>query len=316
MTEPRENAKDRDRRRARPKKEAHRPEAEKADRVEKTEKIEKADKLDKPEKVDRLEKVEKADKVEKTERPDKLEKVEKVEKPENLPNVQKEGQPSPPVQTSVETAAHVRAPDVSGPVPRPTPTAEPTGPESDYTVQCFFDKTKRQFVSEVVEFPDVRAIGISREAANKSVEALLIEKVDELRDRGESLPEALNVRRYPDRLEVGISQGLYRKLDRLSRSERVGLDELVNELLSVAIDRRTESFRPQADRRPPQPQPQPDRQQRPPHHQQQQHSQRHQHRNSGRPQGRQYHNTMQNRESFIDYVRNLEKNQGGGWKKR
>jgi len=124
------------------------------------------------------------------------------------------------------------------------------------------------------------------------------------RDR-KPVPEAVYSRRYPERLEVRVSQSLYRRLDLQSRAEKVGLDQLVTELLTQALDRKTEAPRQQHQQQ---------------HHQRHDRNERHDrhekggnrhhqgggHRH-GAGRGRGYQETMDNRENFMEYVRNLEK---------
>ncbi|MBI4405251.1 MAG: hypothetical protein HY537_13900 [Deltaproteobacteria bacterium] len=173
----------------------------------------------------------------------------------------------------------------------------------EYIIQSCFDKTTRTFVATALEFPVLKASGVTRQEAINELKELIKDHLDIAKRRGEPVPEALNNRRYPDRLDIPLSQTLYRKLDILSRQERVGFEQLVAELLSSSLERRADSGR---ERRP----------QQPAHHgspNQRSHSHHHGRRQMG---GRGYHDTMQNRENFLEYVRNLEKSGGGGWRKK
>lgn len=209
-------------------------------------------------------------------------------------------------------------------------------PGSEYTTQCYYDKSSRVFVAFVVEAPDVRVSGYQKQQVISELENKLEQHLQEVRRRGDTLPEAIYHRRYPDRLDVKISQGLYRKLDLLSKQERIPLDQLVGELLAASVERRLEGGRSQ-DRRHHQPAPQAPRphqhnNQRPQHRDR--NRQAHSHNNdpesrgnqrqpqhsghSGHSQGgprrrRNYHETMDNRDNFMEYVRNLEK---GNWRKK
>jgi predicted RNase H-like HicB family nuclease len=170
----------------------------------------------------------------------------------------------------------------------------------EYSLQSFYDKASQKFIATVVEFPELKATGTSRDQAVAEIERKIETQVTQAKRRNESLPEAVGARRYPERLELALSQGLFRKLDLLSRQEKVSLDQLVVELISAGAEKRTEPPK-QAERRPPQQQ-----------HQQQSHGnqqqQRHSHQRGGRQgQNRSYHDTMDNRENFMEYVRSLEK---------
>ena len=180
----------------------------------------------------------------------------------------------------------------------------------EYTLQTFFDKGPKSFVATVAEFPEMKVTGISRDAVVREIENRLESHVENLRRRGEQLPEAIAARKYPEKLELRISQGLFRRLDNLSRHEKTSLDQLIVEMLAAGVEKRLEPpQRPQQDRRPQQHQGG-NRQQhnqgepgnrRHPHSQQQQHGRR------GVGHGRNYQETMENRENFMEYVRNLEK---------
>jgi hypothetical protein len=143
----------------------------------------------------------------------------------------------------------------------------------------------------------------SRDAAVKDLENRLENHLATLKRKGDSVTEPFLHRRYPDKLEVGISQSLFRKLDLMSRHEKVGLDQLVTEILTVGLEKKAEPPRQQERRSQGQ------------GHQGQERGQRHgghQHRH-GNQRGRNYQDTMNNRENFMEYVRNLEK---GNWRKK
>ena len=190
-------------------------------------------------------------------------------------------------------------------------------PFDEYSTHIYFDKNVKSYIGAVLELPDVRATGTSKEAVLKELESKVEQQVNQIKRRGEIPPEAIFTRRYPDKLEVRLSQSLFRKLDLLSRQEKVGLDQLVAELLSAGVERKAESKSGHGHSHPQ-------------HHQQdrrQSHSHQHQHQHQHPQQGNQqqqrhnnrrpgklnYQDTMNNRENFMEYVRNLEK---GNWRKK
>lgn len=177
-------------------------------------------------------------------------------------------------------------------------------PGEDYSTVIRFDRSSRQFIAHVVEFPDLKATGSNKDSVIRDIEERLEDHISDLKREGRKLPEAIQSRRYPERLEVRVSQNLQRRLDLVSRQEKVGLDQLVTELLTNALDRRSEP--PRGERQGGGGQNHGNR-----HGGNQQQQQRHpQH--GGRRGGRNFHETMESRENFMEYVRNLEK---GNFKK-
>jgi predicted RNase H-like HicB family nuclease len=194
---------------------------------------------------------------------------------------------------------------------------EKTKPGDEYSWHTFYDRFNRNFVATVVEFPELKATGATREAATRSLESKVDQHISNLKRRNTPLPEAIQSRRYPERLDVKISQNLYRKLDLLSRQEKVSLDQLVSEYLSGVVEKKAEPPRNQHQ-----------------HQSQRSHGERgnqrgHGHQGGhhgghqgghqggqhrgGNPRSRGYDKTLESRENFMEYVRNLEK---GNWRKK
>ncbi len=235
-------------------------------------------------------------------------------------------------------------------------TAEPlrTRLSDEYVIQCYFDKSQNQFIASVLEFEHVKATGTSKADVIRDCENRLESHLNLMKRQGESFPEPFQTRNYPETLHVPISQGLYRRLDLLSRQEKVSLDQLVIELVSGMVERRLQV--------PSKHLPQGGGPQRPQHSSQHSQGQGHRegyrdnHRGESRREGhreapreahregrrnysnednignlkrdsqqspnrnnrnnrggRNFHKTMESRENFLEYVRNLEK---GSWKKR
>ncbi len=198
--------------------------------------------------------------------------------------------------------------DVQLPVnPNRISTHSSMGPADEYLIQTFFDKTNKQFVARVVEFPEIRATAPTRESAIEEVVTQIENFVIQAERRKEPIPEPLQSKKYPDQLKLPISQSLYRRLDLISRTERVNIETLVTEILTQGLERRYEKRGGQ------QQQPQQNRQ----HHQQQRGGGGH-HGGHRQQRGRGYQQNLENRENFLEYVRNLEKGggtPGGRWKK-
>jgi len=172
----------------------------------------------------------------------------------------------------------------------------------DYTFLVRYDRGTRLFTGSVAEISDCKTTGLSREEVLKDLKIKLEDYLEDHRHQG-GLPEPIFTRQYPEKLNVTVSQSVYRKLDLLSRMEKVALDQVVVELLSSAVDRRLETGKGgQKHHQPNQPQ-----------------QQRHQHHGNrhGGGHGRNRHSqgNLDSRENFMEYVRNLEKGGGNRWKK-
>lgn len=185
-----------------------------------------------------------------------------------------------------------------------------------YTIQTNFDKNTKEFMGTVLEFPDLKSTGRSTKDVFEELHRKVQSYLQNIRKKGQPVPEPFFAKNYPEKIELSVSQGMYRRLDILSRLEKVPLDRLLGELLSVALEKRLEPYRVQE--RPHSP----DRHER--HENRQDRHERNEnrgntrnaqsggnnprHNNQQRRHGaRSYHDTMDNRENFLEYVRNLEK---------
>lgn len=184
-----------------------------------------------------------------------------------------------------------------------------------YTIQTNFDKNTKEFMGTVLEFPDLKSSGVSTRDVFEELHRKVQSYLQNIRKKGQPVPEPFFAKNYPEKIELSVSQGMYRRLDILSRLEKVPLDRLLGELLSVALEKRLEPYRVQE--RPHAP----DRHER--HDNRQDRHERNENRGNTRnapggnnPRHNQqqrrhgrgsYHDTMDNRENFLEYVRNLEK---------
>ncbi len=233
-----------------------------------------------------------------------------------------------------------RRPQSSTQRQEPGPARQEAGPKfkpsEEYLTQIHFDRSARQFVGTVHEFPEIRIVGTTKAQVLADLDRKVEQQISHLRSKGTNTPQPIATRKYPEKLELPISQALYRKLDVLSRQEKTAIEGLVAEMLAGAVEKRFEA---------------------PPSQKQHSHGHSHQDRdrhhdnrhshgshqggrshnsnqgggspgNSRRPQnnnnrrggqGRNYHDTMDNRENFLEYVRSLEKDGGAPnrnrWKK-
>lgn len=181
-------------------------------------------------------------------------------------------------------------------------------PSDFYAIETHFDDSIGQFTGSILEFPELKAQGSNREVVMADLEAQAGQRLEALRQSGSDLPEPICEKQYPEFLQIALSQSLFRKLDRISRYEKIDLDKLVSELLARAVERRDSSRG--SDRRPQQSQVG--------QHGHRHSNHRHQNRRGGSHsnRGRGYHESLQNKENFMEYVRNLENRGGGNWRKK
>ncbi|NBX76001.1 MAG: hypothetical protein EBQ92_05560 [Proteobacteria bacterium] len=172
----------------------------------------------------------------------------------------------------------------------------------DYTFIVRYDKNVRLFVGEVAEVSECKTKGLTRDEVIKELKVKLEDYLEDHRHQG-GVPEPIFSKTYPEQLSLKLSQSVYRKLDLLSRMEKVSLDQLATELLASATDKRFESGKSGGHK-----------------HAQQGGSQQPRHSHHGGRHGgghnRNRHNqsNLDSRENFMEYVRNLEKG-GNRWKK-
>ncbi len=196
-------------------------------------------------------------------------------------------------------------------------------PGEEYSLSLHFDKAAGQYVASILEFPEVTVTGPNRANVLLELQDKLETEMITVKKNGGNLPEPIQAKKYPEVLEIPVSQGLFRKLDVLSRQEKVALEKLVSEILASSVEKRFESKR-SGESRPAQNYSNSNHQPRHNNNNNQNRDQRHNnnnnrdnrnHQQNRRPQG--YANaSMGGQDNFMEYVRNLEKGGGPGWKKR
>ena len=188
---------------------------------------------------------------------------------------------------------------------RPPAADRELAPEDEYVMLIEYDRERREYVGTCLELPNVRVSGRKREMVFDELRDAVESEAEIRRRRNERIPEPLASNDYPERLELSLSQTRCRRLDVLSRQERLPVERLATELLAAAIERRVDPPAPAGKAG----------------GSGSQGGGRH-HRQGGggggrRGQGRNFHKAMESGENFLEYVRNLEK--GGGttnWRKK
>lgn len=245
-----------------------------------------------------------------------------------------EGASENPIRDTRRTEKYEVAPTSVESRPAANPPAPPAPKvsykSSDfYLTQVYFDRGQNKFIGYTLEFPEIRSQGITKEQAYAELERKLEGHLAGLRNRGETIPEAFYAKSYPPLMQLPISQNLFRRLDLLSRQEKQSVEVLVVELLTQALERRYQpggrmsSGQPQRSDRQPSSGGDRDRDRssgnRHSGQQNQGNNNRRGQQQSRRPQGRGgYHESLDNKENFLEYVRNLEKSGGGAgnWRKK
>lgn len=156
---------------------------------------------------------------------------------------------------------------------------------SMYRVIVRFDADSEQFCAGAPEL-DLQVIAPSREEAMSQLDAVIQDFLAE----SENAPEPRDAEKAENKLELEISATLSRELTFFARSEGVSVSQLAQELLAEALFRRTGSSRGgyqggQGKRR----------------------DNRGGNRSDNRGVSRErYHDIMENKTSFLEYVRGLE----------
>jgi hypothetical protein len=218
--------------------------------------------------------------------------------------------PKQPVQVEVEAEAVMEpeaGPIEDAPFRADRKRVEPETEADIYTLQVFFDQEEGVYRAGFLEFPEFRVSEVSRKDAIYGAEDKLYSHLAALRQSGQPVPQPIRSREFPTHIELPLSQTLFRRLEARRYQERVSLEHLITELLTSSVDRKSDSGdRHQGTGRSGNNRNHSNQSKRP----QQQ---------SGRGGGRRsanYHETMDSRENFMEYVRNLEKGGGPGYKKR
>jgi predicted RNase H-like HicB family nuclease len=115
--------------------------------------------------------------------------------------------------------------------------------KDQFVIQTFFEKNANCYVATVPEIPTLRVEGTSREEVLKLMDEEIVLYIDQVKKNGGNLPDPIYTKNYPAKFEVALSQSLFRKIDMLSRVEKVSMEQLVAELLSYATEKRNEPRR-------------------------------------------------------------------------
>jgi len=163
-----------------------------------------------------------------------------------------------------------------------------------YRILVVYDSEKEKFVASVPELDNLKTMGDTRAEALAKAEEEVEKAFRKAAEKNTPLPPPVDGAEYSGEISVVVSPTLHKNLVFMSNQEGVDLNQLASELLSSALAER--SLIKSVQRR----SPRDDR--------------KREGRRDRRPRGDRYFNIMDDKASFIDYVRNLEP--GGGGRKR
>lgn len=175
---------------------------------------------------------------------------------------------------------------------------------SNYRVLVNYDPERSVFEARAPELEHCTSEGATRAEALTKLEEEIDAQVRNAREQGGALPPALDESEggaATGELSVKVSKGLHRDLLFQARADGVELSQLVGELLSAALDGRRGARRPPQrgagqGQGPGDVQPRQNFGNRPPRDE--------------RGGGGRYHSIMEDRASFVEYVRGLESSGG------
>ncbi|RMD57948.1 type II toxin-antitoxin system HicB family antitoxin [Candidatus Parcubacteria bacterium] len=170
-----------------------------------------------------------------------------------------------------------------------------------YRVLICYDSESEDFVAYVPELEGIKVHGKDRAEVVQKVEEQIEQAIKTAADNDQKLPEPVDGREFDGKIELSVTPSLHRELEFQARAEGTDLGALCGELLAAALELRRARAR-----------------------QSQQQSNVQNHSDSRRKGGRRgrggrdYFAIMDDKASFLEYVRSLETNpaRGGGGRRR
>lgn len=193
----------------------------------------------------------------------------------------------------------------------------------NYRILVQYDPDKSVFTARAPELEHCSAEGATRAEALTKIEEEIEAQLGNIRERGGRIPPAVedDLSGYTGEITARVSRSLHRELAFQSRADGIELAQLLGELLGPALEaRRARGVRgrPQPQGQPSAPPPgRPDDDAQPPFDRQERGNERGGNdRGGGRArypnQGGRYHAIMEDRATFVEYVRGLEQGNAPG----
>ncbi len=174
----------------------------------------------------------------------------------------------------------------------------------NYRVILSFDGERKVFTARAPELDHCFAEGATRGEAITKLEQEIEALIHNMGERGKGPPPVIDEQPFSGELGLRVSKALHRDLTWQARVEGIELNQLASELLSAGLEGRRHLSRPPRERRP---EMAPDNA----GNQREYYAERERGR-GGQGYGGRYHNIMEDRGSFIEYVRGLESDAGRG----
>jgi predicted RNase H-like HicB family nuclease len=165
-----------------------------------------------------------------------------------------------------------------------------------YRVLVTYQSDKEKFEARVPELGNVKAVGDTRAEALAGAEEIVEKAFRDAAENGTELPKPIEASEFSGEISLQVSPSLHRELTFLASLESVDLDKLCSELLSAGVSIRTLASSRQQHRG----------------DSRQNRGNRQQGRRGGRQGSKGYFSIMDDKASFIEYVRGLEGGGGGG----
>jgi len=155
----------------------------------------------------------------------------------------------------------------------------------NYRIIVSYSEEKKVFIARAPELEGCEAEAESRAEALARLEEEMAAQIDNIKEQGAELPAPIDLEEFDGQLSLKVTPELHRELVFQARVARVELAELLTEILTRGAF--GGGWRPPPRRR-----------------------QEGGRRRDGQPD--RYHDIMENRADFIEYVRRLEGGGGGG----
>lgn len=101
-----------------------------------------------------------------------------------------------------------------------------------YTYRVFWSEEDQEYVATCAEFPSLSWLERSPEKALTGIRKVVSECVEDMRNSGEPIPEALSTKSFSGRFVIRIPPQLHRRLATLAAESGVSLNRLVSHKLS------------------------------------------------------------------------------------
>jgi predicted RNase H-like HicB family nuclease len=146
--------------------------------------------------------------------------------------------------------------------------------------------SKQVYVAQAPELPSCQAEGTTRSEAMAKLEVEMAAQVENMQTKGVEIPSPVEDLEFDGNLTLKVSPALHRDLAFMAKADAVEMDVLLTEMLAREVSQHWGGAgrgRPRDGRSRPQ-----------------------------EGQGSRYHNIMENRADFIEYVRSLDTGGGHG----